>query len=99
MKKTILSIILVCGVFTISFGKGVEKVKPESASMTLVDKALNQPKQMLLFCSLNMLRLTETCGNGETRTSTYVYCSEDPFNGVTIPDGRGECPPPPPPGM
>lgn len=99
MKKTILSIILVCAVFTFSFGKGVNSVNKESGSISLKEKTANQVNKPMFSCTLQSLSLTEDCGNGETRTSTYVYCSEDPFNGVTIPDRRGECPPPPPPGM
>jgi hypothetical protein len=99
MKKTILSIILVCTVFTFSFGKGVENGKKEVSLISLKDKSENQTNKLMFSCTLQSLSLTEDCGNGETRTSTYVYCSEDPFNGVTIQDRRGECPPPPPPGM
>lgn len=92
MKKTILSIILVCMTFAFSYAKGSLSPQNEFAKQIADKKAVELSKKAPLSCTLQRLTLEEDCGNGETRTTVYVYCSEDPFNGTTVNDPRGECP-------
>lgn len=92
MKKTILSIILVCMTFAFSYAKGSLPLQKEFTKKIAANKATEASKKIPLSCTLQRLTLEEDCGNGETRTTVYVYCSEDPFNGTTVNDPRGDCP-------